>query len=244
MKNILYFGRQLMRKFTVPILCTVLFCSCAGTKGSLSSTESKVQDTTTEDKTAESATTSNLAINSNACVFTVTESGVEITKNSVTIQTIEGNFLEELSSYNDIGKTPEEFIVNEDYDFDGYDDLFIPTLIGRPNTPGNYYRYNAETGLFEEWDELNKIKLLASTDPEAHTITLHESGSAVDHELTVYKWDNSTLKPISREIQYCSDQVYIDTFEYDENGNQTLVKRERVIFDDDSNWLGTEEIEI
>lgn len=189
-------------------------------------------------------TLSNLAMNSNIYVFTVTENGVEITQNNEIIQTIEGNFLEELSSYNDIGKTPEEFIVIEDYDFDGYDDLFIPTLIGRPNTPGTYYRYNSETGLFEEWDELNEIKLLASTDSDAQTITLNKSGSAVDHESIVYKWDNSVLKPISREIQYYSDQVYIDTFEYDENGNQALVKRERAILDENNNWLGTEEIEI
>lgn len=233
-----------MKYFFVFLLCIGLFCSCAETKDSSSSPELNVPETTTEDKTNESVTTSNFEMNSNTYVFTVTEKGVEITQNNEIIQTIEGNFLEELSSYNDIGKTPEEFIVNEDYDFDGYDDLFIPTLIGRPNTPGTYYRYNAETGFFDEWDELNKIKLLASANPEAQTITLHENGSAVDRESTVYKWDNSVLKPISRERQYYSDQLYIDTFEYDENGNQALVKRERVILDEDNNWLGTEEIEI
>lgn len=157
--------------------------------------------------------------------FSVTENGVEILINGKTVQTIEGNFSEEFSKYSDIGILPEKFVTYTDFNFDGYKDLFIPDLVGRPNVPGHYYKFNPRTSKFEGWEELDTVGQLMSVKDK--TLVHNAVGSAVDHETTVYKWVNDEIEPVSRSLMYeKKGKIYLDTFEYDENGNETLIKSE------------------
>lgn len=83
-----------------------------------------------------------------------------------------------------------------------------------------------------------------SVDSENQVLNLSETGSAVDHEVTVYKWKTGKLHPVSHEIQYAVyNQIYIDHFEFDDAGKETFVKKERALLDENNEWLGTEEVE-
>lgn len=165
-------------------------------------------------------------------LFKLNKNGIEISKNDEFIQLIETDYLRNYPPYFDT--SPEMHLSFKDYNFDGYEDLFIPSSLGTPNISGVYYTYNVGTGLFEECEELNRIGLLMSVNED--TLECSVSGSAVDHENTVYKWDNNVLKPVSREVQYAkgnSDKIYIETFNYDSKGNENLLKIEQLIIADD-----------
>ena len=167
------------------------------------------------------------------------------------VQTIEGDFCSEADKYEGAGGFEEYYYQGvdglefADYDFDGYDDLFFQTSIHTANEPGVYFHFNPETCLFEKWDELNNIGLQCYLNGNK-TLKVSVKSSAVDHEITVYKWDNECLAPVSREIQYADgkNDIYIDYFKYDENSEEILVKREKALLDENKNWLGTEEIPI
>ncbi len=141
-------------------------------------------------------------------------------------------------------KPPVQYITINDFDFDGYQDLFIPEMLGTPNIPGTYYHFNSEKFRYDQWDEMNSLGVLVKADSDEKTISCSISSSAVNHENTVYKWHAGSLVPISREVQYADahNDVYIDYYEYDENSKEILTRREIVILDADNNWLGTEEI--
>ncbi|MDE5946752.1 MAG: hypothetical protein K2G63_05585 [Oscillospiraceae bacterium] len=157
--------------------------------------------------------------------FSVTENGIDILINGKTVQTIEGDFLEEYSRYSDIGVAPEKFITYTDFNFDGYKDLFIPDLLGRPNIPGHYYKFNPRTSKFEGWEELDTVGQLMSVKDK--TLVHNAVGSAVYHKTTVYKWVNDEIEPVSRSLMYeKKGKIYLDNYEYDENGNETLIKSE------------------
>lgn len=167
------------------------------------------------------------------------------------VQTINGDFSSEVDKYEGVDGFEEHYYQGvdvlefADYDFDGYDDIFFQTSINTANEPGIYYHFNPETCLFEEWDELNQIGLQCYFGDDK-TLKVSVTGSAVDHETTVYKWNNECLVPVSREVQYADgkNDIYIDYYEYNENSEEILVKREKALLDEDKNWLGTEEVEI
>lgn len=157
------------------------------------------------------------------------------------VQKIEGDFSAAADKYS--GK--ENFSLKfEDYDFDDYDDMFLQTTTLTANEPGVYYHFNPETCLFEEWTELNKIGVQCYIDSDKKTLNVFLTGSAVDHETKVYKWDNETLVMTERELMYqgADGEVYIDNFNYD-SGTEMLEKRERII-NPGAEWIKTEEIPI
>ncbi|MDD7185511.1 MAG: hypothetical protein SPE43_06670 [Ruminococcus sp.] len=164
--------------------------------------------------------------------FRLNQSGIEVSKKGEFIQLIETDYLENYPPYFDT--SPEMHFSFNDYNFDGYEDFFIPSSFETPNVSGVYYTYNAGTGLFEECEELNRIGLLMSADKNSLECCI--TGINSGYEDTVYKWENDKLKPVSREVQYEKDEnglIYIDTFNYDSDGNENLLKREQLILSDD-----------
>lgn len=141
---------------------------------------------------------------------------------------------------------PESFLTHEDYNFDLYDDLFIPEMLGRRNIPGKYFRFDPETGLFVIWNELDEAGWCSSTVNDADgTITFDIAGSSTDREETIYEWQDEKLVMVGRKVQYMSGDgmIYIDSYAYD-NGFEELFYRERVLIDENGTWLGTEEVPI
>ena len=153
--------------------------------------------------------------------FSVEENGIEVLRDGEVIQTIEGNYAEiyapiaENSYY-----TIEDAIYKMDYDFDGYLDVFIPADISYEPT-GIYYRYDLDTGLLEEWDELNKIGKEAYASRK-NTINVYQSGEE-GLCITAYQWDNGTLKAIGyRERRYNDEdgKSTVTDYTFDENGEK------------------------
>lgn len=222
-----------MKKFIAPLLCVAMLCSCADKEnGSVSSVADKVS--IIEDITKMDIIESSSKENINRLSYYVNGNSLEILFDDKYIQTIQCDTL-----------LKESDITCEDFDFDGYDDLFIPDKLGVPNRPGTYYHYNAKTQLFEIWDEISELVICAEVDTDNKTLSQTISGSAAYYHTTTYKWADSQLIPVLCEIQYSiGDDILIDSYEYGENSSEILIKREKALFDENSRWAGTEEIEI
>lgn len=150
------------------------------------------------------------------------------------------------------GKTePQTRVVIRDFDFDGNPDLFIPQEITDINTSGVFRRYETETGTFEKWEEISDITGYAETDEENGTIIFTTTKNEYEYDTKIYSWnEEGQLVPVSRKIQFRINDsesemwnVYVDYCEYPD-GNETIVKRERLIFNDVYEIVGSQEIEI
>lgn len=169
------------------------------------------------------------SVNANDIYFDVNENGINvmIQNNENPIQVISGDFASNIISYSEeVSITPADLLVSSDFDFDGYNDLFIPTTFGTTNLPGIYYKYNSDKNIFEEWNELSNIGFLMTCQPTNNTLVLNVSGSAVDNEQTAYKWNSGKIVPFTYRVQYAGDdgQIYIDDYTYNDNGEKVLDK--------------------
>lgn len=180
----------------------------------------------------------------------VIENGVEISRNGKIIQLIETDTEEMLNSYA-VGIIDVSSLINiNDFDFDGYDDLFIPQQIGALNTFGIYMHYNPETEAFEEWSEMAGISVCSRTEDDK-TLHTYAKDSAFENQSRTYVWnEEKQLVLINSKIQYCIDDkpenqynIYIDYFEYPDDV-ETIVKREKLLFNENLEIVGTEEISL
>lgn len=173
----------------------------------------------------------------------VQENGVEIIRDGKTIQLIEINTEEMLYFYAESITDPSTLINIEDFDFDGYDDLFIPQNIGTLNTNGVYMHYNPETETFEEWEAMSEIKTYIFLDKENQKLKTSVRESASDHEGWTYIWnDNKQLELVESWLQYAVDgNIFVDYYEYP-NGEKNLLRREQHIYDEDGHFVKTIEV--
>lgn len=173
--------------------------------------------------------------------FSVLKNSVNVYRGDDIIQTIPCD-TEELYRVDD--EAPEKFLTVSDWNFDGYDDFFIPDMLLRPNIPGRYFVFDPQNGDFKESDVLNELEVLTEADSDSQTIVRQITSSAIDHEDATYRWDSGDLKLIEKAVEYDagSDGILIDTFSYDDNGVETLVKREKILLSEENEYLGTETI--
>ncbi|MDE6665082.1 MAG: hypothetical protein K2K14_02685 [Ruminococcus sp.] len=200
-----------MKKYI--FLLAVLFLSGCASENNMeiptvtnTSTET-VQSVISETITAETTTKPK----ANHLVYSVTENKVELKLNKKVVQTLEFD-------YSPIRK----YISAEDFDFDGYKDIFIP--FEHSGISGTYYHYNPETEHFDEWDELNKIgyKLTVNTDNTLTITSYFEYGDIS----TKYQWNGDSLEPIALIDYHYSKNGYInDLYEYQPDGSKILVER-------------------
>lgn len=245
-----------MKKFLASIILTALLTGCSDKNENSVSSEKEVVESTNsaeltsviEETTAPTTeSTTEAEQDFDFQILEVEDDGITVLVANNTIQKIEIDCTEILRMAEIYNKDPAELLVIKDYNFDGYDDLFVPATTLVANLPGTYYRFNPTVNFspFEEWDELNEIGFLMKADSEKGILNFSSKGSAVDHDWIIYKWKSGKLQPVSRELQYMhGSEIYIDCFEYDNDGNETLVKRKRAVLGENNEWLGTEEIEI
>lgn len=238
-----------MKKILTAIILTALFTGCSNRNENSVSDDAKrasVQETTEANTIAEPTEDVTEFRDADGYHIRVESDGVTVSQGSF-LQKIEldcSRLIECAESYN---RDPADFIEISDFNFDGYDDMFIPDIIGTPNVPGTYYYMNptSEFNCFEEWDELNEVGFLMKADSENEVLHFSSSGSAVDHDWIIYKWESGNLQPVSRELQYMNvSDILIDCFEYDDTGKETLVKRKRAVLGENNEWLGTEDVEL
>lgn len=90
-------------------------------------------------------------------------------------------------------REPEQYLGTEDYDFDGYADLYVPdSLYGTQN--GTYYRFSPETGEFVLWDALNILGYPLYAEAEHSILSSYHNGQ---HEK--WQWQNEQLIEIETE---------------------------------------------
>ncbi|MBQ8960718.1 MAG: hypothetical protein IJ071_05820 [Ruminococcus sp.] len=243
-----------MKKLTM-ILALLLLTGCGSTKDSpesskpveitTSESEAPIEEAPTEAETLPEAEPEDLplpvedetgAVYNTEMKFWVTEEGVEYLKDGQTVQLLSAD-TSSLLLYSD----PESVLVEDDFDFDLYADLFVQTSFSPYNRLGVYFRYDPEKGLFEEWPELSQISFYTQPNDAAGTLTVHEKGSAVDYEDRVYQWEEGQPVLVSIDRQYASgSEILLDHFTVTD-GAEELYMRERLVQDENGELI-TEEI--
>ncbi len=90
-------------------------------------------------------------------------------------------------------REPEQYLGTEDYDFDGYADLYVPdSLYGTQN--GTYYRFSPKTEQFVLWDALNVLGYPLYAEAEHNILSSYHDGQ---HQY--WQWQNEQLIEIETE---------------------------------------------
>ncbi len=92
---------------------------------------------------------------------------------------------------------PQCYLGTDDYDFDGYDDLYIPDTFMQ-NCTGTYYRFDPESGEFVYWDALNAIGYEMYVNAEERTLNAYV-GIEGERRRHSYRWENGVLTEIPIE---------------------------------------------
>lgn len=136
---------------------------------------------------------------------------VQIIGNDGIIQILECNYIADT-----------EKIITEDFDFDGFDDLFVSMEHGAMFAPGTYFRFNPETELYEKWNVLNEIGCELIADTESKTLKLRNNSSSYWLEYFVYKWENGNIVLCEHDISETGEKMLI--YSVDSNGNETFTE--------------------
>lgn len=160
--------------------------------------------------------------------YKITESGgVEIYSDGEFYQSLDVTIDDTFLDFESKG-----LLMFRDYDFDGYNDIAVEKALSANNAVFRYFRYNLDTEYFESWSELDDLYFYVKINSDK-TLSVHSKSGAVDAEDTVYKWSDDVLIPVSKEKRYFKgEDIFVDYFEYDNNGNENLTKREQLILDE------------
>ncbi len=186
--------------------------------------EHEVTETGDEWLTYAVDTDGNEAIITEELKYSVNEDSIDVIRNGKTVQSINFDTTELISFSERVSVDLEQFLVTSDFDFDGYDDLFIPERLGTPNIPGKYYRYNPDTGMYEEWEEFNKISTLVRIQQTNNALIEDITSSVVDYKETAWFWEGSVLKKKFQRIQKAveNNEIIIEDYKFDENDELML----------------------
>lgn len=241
-------GKDQMRKYFILLIAAGILSGCSDREKIFVSDEKdnqSVSDINIETDAPEELTSESMQ--DSKYKFKVEDDGIVYYNGASIMQEIELDCSELLRMAEIYDEDPAELLVVSDFNFDGYDDLFVPKTTLVANTPGTYYYFNPTVNFnpFEKWDVLNEVGFLMKADSENRVLNFSLRGSAVDHDWIIYKWESGKLQPVSRELQYMNgSDIFIDRFEYDVDGKETLAKRERAVLGENNEWIGTEEVEL
>ena len=119
--------------------------------------------------------------------------------------------------------TPDEkYISVADFDFDGYQDIFIP-YENSYSGYGYYYCYLPEKNDFVQNDELMEVNRLMKVGPD-NTLVEEQDDGYIDRFI-VYQWDGNKLRKIRKTetyISYNDEKKHTDIYIYDSKGNESL----------------------
>ena len=137
-------------------------------------------------------------------------------------------------SSNNRSDSADVLLLEEDYDFDGHNDLRIQTdsVLAGGSDKYIYYRYDAEKDRYTEWQELNAFGCYIGANSQTQTIQYYDKHSLdEDHNCYIFKWDKGKLRLKEREF-YHGVGNDCDIYEYDEDGNEHYVRTGKYIKDD------------
>lgn len=138
---------------------------------------------------------------------------------------------------NDPSKTINDFIVRQnDFDFDGYPDLFIIEKQDDLNKTGKYYRYDPTKGIYTAWSELNNQRFEAMVNSAENSLTFYNKKDTLNYEEKTFEWGENGVLIIRRYRNQYNDGELIETVLYNENGIESL----RETRDSQGNLVGSE----
>ncbi len=119
-------------------------------------------------------------------------------------------------------KIYEQDIVAADFDFDGYEDIFIP--FENDMYSGQFYRYDSETEQFVPWDTLNEFGQRLTVKGQNLVAPVY---SKYWESFTTYQWKDEQLEPILFEDRtFASVGIVSDFYEFREDGSKVLFERQ------------------
>lgn len=217
--------KELINLISAICLCAGVLYGCSDGGKSSDTDENQVIETVETTSVTEAAT----APTTEAPTEAVTQPEIKETNNLT--YSIDENGIElivdgESTQYIPLGYEPDESnIVADDFDFDGYKDIFIPSEEYR-GFKGTYYRYMPDSKQFEIWDELNKIGRQMHVAIKSEKTLILSEYSQTGSRYTYYKWNNDVLEKDMLEDFYFSNYEISDYYEYSPDGSRVLVKRE------------------
>ena len=138
---------------------------------------------------------------------------------------------------NDPSKTINDFIVRQnDFDFDGYPDLFIIEKQDDLNKTGKYYRYDPTKGIYAAWSELNGLGFEIVPNAAENSLTIYNKKDTLNYEAKTFEWNEHDLLVLRRYVNQYNDGELIETVLYDENG----IESSRETKDSQGNPVGGE----
>lgn len=217
--------KEIVKRIFSICLCAGILSGCSD--GEKSSETNKNQsaitaETTsaTEGTTVPTTETKNEAVTqseiktTNSLTYSIDENGIELI--------VDG----ESTQYVSLGyETEKRNIVADDFDFDGYKDIFIPAE-NHGGITGTFYRYIPDSKQFEPWEELNKIGRQMTVLSESDQILVLTDYAQTGSRYTYYKWNNDALEKTSFKDVYFGNYLISDYYECSADGNDILVKRE------------------
>ena len=163
--------------------------------------------------------------------YEITKDGVKVMRSGKVVQTLSMDTAEDPSLIADGTFSQDDLIVAEDFDFDGYTDLFIKVRYGSEipvNTGGVYFHYDPTTGLYSEWDALNSVGMLVNVNADG-TLEVHIQNTAVEYEKRTYFWNGGSLALLYMDKQHAvGNNIYLDHYDYS-SGTGNLYSREQLI---------------
>ena len=154
--------------------------------------------------------------------FEVSDDSIKIIADGGALQTINGDFsvFTEYSS-------PTTLIDTEDYNFDGYNDLFGPTKFYEDNSEGVYYKFNSDTGRFEIWQELNRIGHVFHFGDNNTLVYNAKNPAKNSYESFEHIWSNDELILCRRTVTFIdkeSNSACTEVYSVDSDSNETLIE--------------------
>lgn len=170
--------------------------------------------------------------------YEVTDTGLNVYK-TLNVLGDRGELHQQLEV--DIETPSDNTVIKLDYDNDSYYDIAVKTKTDDKNTYFRYFRYNPDTDYFEEWQELDKLNYFAS--PFGNELTVFHKISDSDDETNTYIWENGNPVLVRKEKQYLDNGIILRNYlEYDENGTESLIKREHLVYDDDGRLISVTDL--
>lgn len=132
---------------------------------------------------------------------------------------IDGKTVKSLDYY----YTPDvDAISVADFDFDGYEDIFIP--YESPSDYGTYYSYIPDKNSFSENSELNSVGRIMTVS-ENDTLIEDQSDDTTKRTFE-YQWLNNKLMAVKKTETYKSsenEKILTDVYSFDKNGIEYLI---------------------
>lgn len=154
--------------------------------------------------------TTAVTVTDNKLSYALNGTSVELTIGDKIVKTLEYYYTPDMSK-----------IAVADYNFDGFDDIYIP--YESPTDYGYYYCYDPKKNTFEENTELAAVGRFMTISGDM-TLTEHQDDGYIDRT-TEYKWTDGKLSPVMKTEVYKSNVdnlTHTDIYRYDSNGVEYL----------------------